>query len=84
MKALSLWQPWASLWCSPAKIHETRHWPLRHRGKLVVHAAKKFVRDVDPALETILDSDFGSHWGLELPTGALIGIVAIIDCQPTA
>ena len=25
MRALSLWQPWASLWCSSRKVHETRH-----------------------------------------------------------
>ena len=43
MKAISLWQPWGSLWLSPAKRHETRHWQTRHRGKLLVHAAKKLV-----------------------------------------
>src|SRR5579872_7041055 len=81
MKAFSLWQPWASLWCSPAKIHETRHWAFNYRGKLVVHAAKKFVRDVDPALEDILDSQFGHHWGQDLPVGALIGVVEVTACR---
>jgi hypothetical protein len=40
MKAISLWQPWASLWCSPRKIHETRHWPTNNRGWMLVHAAQ--------------------------------------------
>jgi len=83
MKALSLWQPWASLWCSPNKRHETRDWQMHHRGRLLVHATKKFVRDVDDELEDILSSEFGGHWGMELPTGALIGAVDVLDCIPT-
>jgi hypothetical protein len=84
VKAISLWQPWASLWLSPAKVHETRHWPTRHRGWLVVHAAKRKPDgfDDDP-LGDILDSDLGPHWGIELPRGALIGLVHIIACVPT-
>lgn len=84
MKAIALWQPWASLWLSPAKRHETRHWATKHRGRLLVHAAKKFIKDVDPDLEEILKSQFGSQWAMELPTGALIGMVDLVDCIPTA
>lgn len=83
MKAISLWQPWASLWLSPNKRHETRHWATKHRGPLLVHAAKRFERDVDPELDDILSSEFGNHWGQELPTGALIGLLTLEDCIPT-
>lgn len=83
MKALSLWQPWASLWCSRRKIHETRHWPLRHRGWLAVHAAKKLVSDCGEDLDDIVCAEFGPHWRSELPCGALIGVVNIINCLPT-
>jgi hypothetical protein len=31
----------------------------------------------------ILDEEFGSDWTLNLPTGALIGIVNVVDCVPT-
>ncbi len=81
MKALSLWQPWASLWFT-SKIHETRDWRLNHRGWLAVHATKKIVHDLDPRLVDIVDSDFGGHWGMELPRGAIIGIVNILDVVP--
>lgn len=84
MRAISLWQPWASLWLSPAKLHETRHWATAYRGPLLVHAAKKLVKDVEPELEDILDSEFGGHWGLDLPTGAIIGVVDLVDCVRTA
>jgi hypothetical protein len=86
MKAISLWQPWGSLWLSDRKLHETRHWPTSHRGPLLVHAAKKFVKDFplgDP-LRAILDDEFGGHWAMDLPTGALIGIVHLVSCLPTA
>lgn len=41
MKALSLWQPWASLIVWGAKEYETRSWPTNYRGKLAIHAAKR-------------------------------------------
>ncbi len=83
MRCWQLWQPWASLWCSPIKVHETRDWSTEHRGWMLVYATKKFVRDVCPMLKDILDDEFGPHWGLELPTGAIIGAVNVIACKPT-
>jgi activating signal cointegrator 1 len=83
MKALSLWQPWASLWCSKRKVHETRRWRCRHRGWLLVHAAKRFEKGLDDPLRLILDDEFGPCWAMDLPTGALIGMVNVVDCQPT-
>jgi hypothetical protein len=84
MKALSLWQPWASLWLSPAKIHETRHWPTKYRGWLAVHAAKKFEKEHDSDLAQILRQQFGTTWYRDLPTGAVLGAVNIIDCRRAA
>lgn len=88
MLAISLWQPWASLWLSDRKIHETRHWQCRRhgrplRGTIAVHAAKRFIRDVEEPLRDILESEFGGHWAMDLPTGALLGTVELIACVPT-
>jgi len=85
MKAISLWQPWASLWCSKRKVHETRHWRCSHRGWLLVHAAKRFEKNFGPddPLRLILDDEFGGDWAKDLPTGALVGMVNLVDCQPT-
>jgi hypothetical protein len=41
MKAITLWQPWASLIVAGAKRLETRSWQTRHRGPLAIHAARK-------------------------------------------
>jgi len=85
MKAVSLWQPWASLWCSPRKVHETRSWRCSHRGWLLVHAGKHFEKNFAPdnPLRVILNNEFGTDWARELPVGALIGMVNVVACLPT-
>lgn len=40
MKAISLWQPWASAIAVGIKKIETRHWPIGYRGEIAIHAAK--------------------------------------------
>ena len=83
MRAISLWQPWSSLWCSPRKVHETRGWSTTHRGWLLVHATKKLVTDCGAELDEIVCDEFGPQWRLTLPTGAIVGVVRIIACEPT-
>jgi hypothetical protein len=83
VKAISLWQPWASLWCSPRKIHETRHWGIQVPTDgfwLAVHATKRFEKDHPPALAEILRGQFGADWFDTLPTGAIIGRVLVVSC----
>jgi len=41
MKALTLWQPWASLIAVGAKRIETRSWSTKYRGPLAIHAAAR-------------------------------------------
>src|SRR5437868_804524 len=44
VKALSLWQRWASAMALGWKRIETRHWSLSYRGLLAIHAAKRWSR----------------------------------------
>ena len=44
MKAISLWQPWASLVAFGEKKVETRGWSTKYRGRLVIHAAQSIPR----------------------------------------
>jgi hypothetical protein len=84
LPAISLWQPWASLWCTDAKVHETRHRPTSHRGWLAVHAAKRPVDDFDgDRLDEICGGLFGNHWGMDLPRGAIVGVVNVVACVGT-
>lgn len=41
MKAITLWQPWASLVALGHKSFETRSWGTSYRGPILIHAAKK-------------------------------------------
>lgn len=83
IKAISLWQPWASLWVSKNKRHETRHWQTRHRGKLLVHASKRRVDDLDDELCGVLVDEYGKNWLGALRFGAIVGMVDLLDVIPT-
>lgn len=39
VKALTLWQPWASMVAAGVKRAETRSWGTSYRGELAIHAA---------------------------------------------
>lgn len=46
MKAITIWQPWASLLACGAKKYETRSWKTDYRGPIAIHAAKKDVHSI--------------------------------------
>lgn len=90
MKAIPLWQPWASLWIGGWKIHETRHWPITKQwpawkpgDRAVVHAAQRFEKNFPMAFAEILRARLGLTWYRDLPRGCLLGTVEITACVPT-
>jgi hypothetical protein len=90
MKCIPLWQPWGSLWLSGAKLHETRHWHIRRQwpdwkpgDRAAVHATQKFIKDFDTHMAAILRHQFGATWYRDLPTGVLIGTIAVASCEFT-
>ena len=82
MKAISLWQPWASAIVLGLKRIETRGWATSHRGPLAIHAAKRWTPD---------ERDFCRHFArvhgrpelLDPPRGALIGVVDLVAALPS-
>lgn len=46
MKAITLWQPWASLLACGAKQFETRSWATSYRGPIAIHAAAKSISSI--------------------------------------
>lgn len=84
MRALSLWQVWATLMAIGAKRFETRSWGTDYRGPLAVHAATKST----PALRSLfLTEPFGSVLRAAgyasfpaLPLGAVIAVVDLKEC----
>jgi hypothetical protein len=52
MKAITLWQPWATLLAVGCKHMETRSWPTKYRGEILIHASKKPYSQVRKILPT--------------------------------
>ena len=84
MKALTLYQPWATLVAIGAKKIETRSWITNYRGKLAVHAGRErrfLIPDFhiyeDPfyGITTLVPEEIRKH-----PENLVLGcIVAICD-----
>lgn len=55
MRALTLWQPWASLVACGRKTIETRSWRTGYRGPLAVHASARPPRKGECPGEVFLD-----------------------------
>ena len=85
MKALSLWQPWASLMASGLKTIETRHWPTHYRGLLAIHAAKRPVGWRERGLlDEWAEEAYISYViaGSDFPLGAIVALVELYSCTP--
>lgn len=92
MKAITIWQPWASLLVSGRKQYETRSWATAYRGPIAIHAAKRPVRRTIDALV----ADRGDGWTTldyfeslfmhpgeldQLSTGAIVGTAILTRCN---
>lgn len=84
MKAITLYQPWASLVACGAKTFETRSWSTVHRGKLAIHAGKKKPSDVLCGVDVDIIVQMGLALGFaKQPESANVNdIVARMDKLP--
>lgn len=81
MKALSLWQPWASAVALGWKKIETRHWSTAYRGPLAIHAAKRWTADEREEWEIACEIH-----GLSPeppPLGAIVATARLVDVRRT-
>lgn len=88
MKALTLYQPWASAIALGAKRIETRRQPLRHRGPLAIHAGRRIDREeMDyiqglPEWNAVFEMYKMAPLTKTLPFGALLAVCELVDCLP--
>lgn len=88
MKAISLWQPWASL-IGRGKTTETRSWCCRlpRNALLAIHAAKNFPREAqelcfqEPFRTALVAAGFETPGSL--PRGCIVAVCAVVGCSPT-
>lgn len=79
MKAISLWEPWATAMALGKKKNETRGWDTNYRGDLVICSAKRKMDDVG--------LDVCCNAGIDLTQiryGYALCIVELYDVLPTA
>jgi activating signal cointegrator 1 len=96
MKMLTLWQPWASLMAYNLKRFETRSWPTKYRGPLLIHAAKRpfiaadgskilcpvgWTAWQDAMLYCAASQSQTTPFGFELPLGAVVASADLVDCR---
>lgn len=84
MRAISLWQPWATLVAHGLKHFETRSWATNYRGTLAIHAAKRPAKldELNSVIRVAL-AGAGYLRLSELPYGCIICAVNLVDCEPT-
>lgn len=87
MKCITIHQPWASLVVGGHKKHETRTWKTAHRGRILIHSGKRFIdaarslASVTPFYQLLQEMEIKNSY--DLPLGAIIGEVEILDCKDT-
>lgn len=86
MKALTLWEPWATLVVHGAKLFETRPWSTLYTGRLAIHAAKHWTEELeglcftDPFHRALLQClDAGSP--VPRHRGCILGTVRLVGCH---
>jgi len=81
LKAISLWQPWASAIAFGLKRIETRSWSTPYRGVIAIHAAKRWTAD-----ERDYADMFADRYDTRLrnaPRGVIVAVARIVDCRRT-
>lgn len=88
MKAVSLWQPWASLIACGAKTVETRSWPAPRTvvgQRIAIHAAKR-TSELTMTREPLFRDALRDHRdrvrlvGGELPLGFIVATAVLAEC----
>lgn len=79
IKAITLWQPWASLVAAGVKRHETRHWKTDYRGPIAIHAAQRL--DLAGCPDQLCADVLGQFWAKEIPLGAVVAVARLTACH---
>jgi len=89
LRILTLWQPWATLIALGLKQYKTRSWSTNYRGKLAIHAAKRYISGSEwqefiyraRALGVGSQVESALAAFTELPHGSIVAIADLTDCR---
>ncbi|MBE9102785.1 hypothetical protein [Vacuolonema iberomarrocanum] len=82
MKALTLWEPWASFVAENLKRYETRSWGTSYRGLVLIHAAKRPPVEAEymPCLQAIARAGKCAPYLGADRLGAIIAVAELVNC----
>jgi activating signal cointegrator 1 len=86
MKALTIYQPWATLIVHGFKYYETRSWQTQVRGRIAIHAGRRVLKDaatlceMEPFRSLLARAGYGNF--KSLPLGAVVGTAVLENCIP--
>lgn len=72
VKAVTLWQPWASLIAWGEKQYETRSWGTAYRGDLAIHAGKHLER-----YSSFWHELYSKYDLINVPLGMIVAVVRL-------
>ena len=82
MKAITLWQPWATLVAIGAKTIETRSWGTSYRGPLAIHAgvatSQLYLAAEFPFVDYLRQYGYTS---LQFPLGCVVATCTLQDVR---
>lgn len=81
MKAITLWQPWATLMALGVKRIETRKWATKHRGPLAIHASSRPLDGVGAEVVRVMEQRGHLPVGFEFPMGAIIATLEVVAVE---
>ncbi len=86
IKAISVWQPWASLIALGIKHFESRSWVTHYRGPLLIHASRAWHPESDdacrrPVVRALLGERDITDPEHQLPRGGFIALGTLTACH---
>lgn len=82
MKAITVYQPWASLLASGMKQYETRSWKTDYRGPIAIHAGKKAFLSSNVSFLVLEEFNRRFPQGMDmLPLGCIVATAELVACH---
>jgi len=85
MKAITLWEPWATFIALGHKKYETRHWQTRWRGNIAIHAARRWKPDQIREFNRLREqfTELSEYTIDDLSFGCVVAACRLVDIHRT-
>lgn len=82
LKAITIYQPWATLLALELKRYETRSWKTSYRGPIAIHAGRKPFSQIQAPDPVAQELKRHFPWGMDkLPLGFVIATAELVGCH---